>query len=53
MSLLTDIRDWLGGWPMEFVKDQEVVQFADKQGFALEKIVQIEGNTEFLFRRVH
>ena len=52
MSLFTDIRDWLGGWPMEFVKDQEVVHFAEKRGLALERIVQIEGNTEFLFRRV-
>ncbi len=51
MSLFTDIRDWLGGWPMQFVKDQDVVQFAEARGFSLEKIVQIEANTEFLFRR--
>ena len=51
MSLFTDIRDWLGGWPMQFVKDQEVVDFAMSKGFALEKIIQVEGNTEFLFRK--
>jgi 2-polyprenyl-6-hydroxyphenyl methylase/3-demethylubiquinone-9 3-methyltransferase len=51
MDYITDIRDWLGGWPMEFVKDDEVVAFANERGFDLEKIIQIEANTEFLFRR--
>lgn len=51
MNLFTDIRDWLGGWPMQFVKDQEVVRFAEARGFKLEKIVQVEANTEFLFKR--
>ncbi len=51
MSLFTDIRDWLGGWPMQFVKDQDVVRFAEARGLTLEKIDQTEGNTEFLFRR--
>lgn len=49
MSMMTDIRDWLGGWPMEFVGDQETVDFVEKMGFKLEKIVTGEANTEFLF----
>jgi 2-polyprenyl-6-hydroxyphenyl methylase/3-demethylubiquinone-9 3-methyltransferase len=25
MSFFTDVRDWLGGWPMQFVHDRDVV----------------------------
>ncbi len=49
MNFLTDIRDWLGGWPMEFVYDAEVVKFCKKIGFRLENIKTGEANTEFLF----
>lgn len=38
MSKLTDIRDWLGGWPMEFVRDEDAVTFVETLGFKLEKI---------------
>lgn len=53
MSILTDIRDWLGGWPMEFVHDREAIAFCERQGLRLEKIATGEANTEFLFRRPH
>jgi len=49
MSMLTDIRDWLGGWPMEFVYDAEAVRFCEALGFRLERIATGEANTEFLF----
>lgn len=52
MSYMTDIRDWLGGWPMEFVKDADAVQFCERLGLSLVKIKTGEANTEFLFRRV-
>jgi 2-polyprenyl-6-hydroxyphenyl methylase/3-demethylubiquinone-9 3-methyltransferase len=52
MDLMTDIRDWLGGWPMEFVHDAEAVKFCKGLGFKLEKIDTGKANTEFLFRRV-
>jgi glycosyltransferase involved in cell wall biosynthesis/SAM-dependent methyltransferase len=51
MNFMTDIRDWLGGWPMEFVYDDDVVKFCEGLDFQLEKIVTGEANTEFLFRR--
>jgi 2-polyprenyl-6-hydroxyphenyl methylase/3-demethylubiquinone-9 3-methyltransferase len=49
MSIFTDIRDWLGGWPMEFVYDADTVKFCERLGFRLEKIATGEANTEFLF----
>jgi hypothetical protein len=51
MNIFTDIRDWLGGWPMEFVYDKEATDFVEKLGFKLEKIATGEANTEFLFVR--
>ena len=51
MSLFVDIRDWLGGWPMEFTWDRDVIAFLEKRGFALTNIRAGEANTEFLFIR--
>jgi 2-polyprenyl-3-methyl-5-hydroxy-6-metoxy-1,4-benzoquinol methylase len=51
MNIFTDIRDWLGGWPMEFVYDKEAIDFVEKLGFRLDKIATGEANTEFLFLR--
>jgi 2-polyprenyl-6-hydroxyphenyl methylase/3-demethylubiquinone-9 3-methyltransferase len=49
MNILTDIRDWLGGWPMEFVYDADAVRYCEALGFRLERMVTGEANTEFLF----
>lgn len=49
MSLFTDIRDWLGGWPMQFVYDAEAVTFCEQLGFRKLKMITGEANTEFLF----
>lgn len=49
MDVFTDIRDWLGGWPMEFVRDADAISFCEKQGFKLKNIATGEANTEFLF----
>jgi 2-polyprenyl-6-hydroxyphenyl methylase/3-demethylubiquinone-9 3-methyltransferase len=52
MDMMTDIRDWLGGWPMEFCYDDDVRRFAEKElGMELVRIATGEANTEFLFRR--
>jgi len=52
MSYMTDVRDWLGGWPMEYADDQEVVDLLEqKHGFELAKISTGEACTEFLFRK--
>lgn len=51
MNIFTDIRDWLGGWPMEFVYDAEAIKFCENLGFELKKIKTGEACTEFLFVR--
>lgn len=52
MNYMTDVRDWLGGWPMEFCRDADVVRFVTADGgFKLEKMKTGEANTEFLFSR--
>lgn len=50
MNYITDIRDWLGGWPMEFCYDEDVISLMkDELNFKLVKIKTGEGNTKFLF----
>ncbi|MGH7090009.1 MAG: class I SAM-dependent methyltransferase [Stellaceae bacterium] len=52
MSYYTDVRDWVGGWPMEFSAIQEVKDFArDKLKLELVNIKTGEANTEYLFQR--
>jgi 2-polyprenyl-6-hydroxyphenyl methylase/3-demethylubiquinone-9 3-methyltransferase len=52
MELMTDVRDWLGGWPMEFVLDSDVVNFVEKLGFKITNIKKGEACTEFLFQNI-
>jgi 2-polyprenyl-6-hydroxyphenyl methylase/3-demethylubiquinone-9 3-methyltransferase len=49
MELITDVRDWLGGWPMEFVYDADVEKFMLDKGFSLLNIQKGEACTEFYF----
>jgi len=52
MHYWTDIRDWLGGWPMEFTHEKEVIAFCAKEcGMDCLEILTGEGCTEFVFRR--
>jgi len=52
MALYTDIVDWLGGWPMEFSKIEDVKQFCtEKLGLELVNIKTGQANTEYLFRK--
>lgn len=51
MDLFADIRDWLGGWPMEFAGDQETVDFLEPLGFRLTNASTGEACSEFLLKR--
>jgi 2-polyprenyl-6-hydroxyphenyl methylase/3-demethylubiquinone-9 3-methyltransferase len=52
MDLMTDIRDWLGGWPMEFAGDQETVDLLEGEcGFRLVNVSTGEACSEFLFEK--
>ena len=52
MAYLTDVRDWLGGYPFEHARIEEVLRFGrDRFGLALENIATGEANTEYLFRK--
>jgi hypothetical protein len=52
MSYWIDVRDWLGGYPMEFAGIAETKAFArDELGMELLNISAGEANTEYLFRR--
>ncbi len=54
MSYMTDVRDWLGGWPMEYADDQQVIAtMKAKHGFTLSNISTGEACTEFLFVRAN
>jgi 2-polyprenyl-6-hydroxyphenyl methylase/3-demethylubiquinone-9 3-methyltransferase len=49
MSFFADIRDWLGGWPMQFTRDADVIKFLEERGFVQKNIKTGEACTEFLF----
>ncbi len=51
MAFWTDIRDWLGGWPMEFAKRADVKAWAERRGLDVAKMKTGEANTEYLFKR--
>jgi 2-polyprenyl-6-hydroxyphenyl methylase/3-demethylubiquinone-9 3-methyltransferase len=52
MSFYTDVKDWLGGWPMEFSSIADVKKFADQDlNIDLRNIKAGEANTEYLFAR--
>lgn len=54
MSLWTDLRDWLGGWPFEVARPEEIEDFLTARGFApLDKVTVggRQGCNEFLLRR--
>lgn len=54
MNVMTDIRDWVGGWPMEFVKEDELAKFCTQElHLNLVRLLTGEGNTEFVFSKGH
>jgi hypothetical protein len=53
MEYWTDVRDWLGGWPMEFAGIRETITFCrDELQLELVNLRTGESNTEYLFRPV-
>ena len=52
MTYWTDVRDWLGGWPMDFASLAETRDFgAGELGLALVNLKTGEGCTEYVFAR--
>jgi 2-polyprenyl-6-hydroxyphenyl methylase/3-demethylubiquinone-9 3-methyltransferase len=54
MDFWYDVVDWLGGYPYEYAGPQEVVDFVQPLGFAVERIKRPRGWTgcnEFVFTR--
>jgi hypothetical protein len=51
MALYNDVRDWLGGWPMEFAKRNDVKQWTDKSNLKMLIMKTGEANTEYLFKK--
>jgi hypothetical protein len=54
MSAWYDVIDWVGGYPFEVAKPEEIFEFYRARGFQLEKIVTCGGSlgcNEFVFVR--
>lgn len=52
MAYFTDVRDWLGGWPMEFARVPEVEAFCrERAGLERINLSTGEANSEYLFRK--
>lgn len=54
MSPIHDWRDWLGGYPFEVARPEQVLDFCRARGFALERLKTCGGGlgcNEFVFRR--
>lgn len=52
MALYNDVKDWLGGWPMEFARRADVKKWAERNGLEMLKMKTGEANTEYLFRQL-
>lgn len=53
MTLYYDVVDWIGGWPFEVAKPEEIFRFVSERGFQLEDLVTCGGRhgcNEFVFR---
>lgn len=54
MDWHTDLVDWLGGYPYEFAKNEEIKTFVLKRGFRLVNSIDVKNGTgcnEFLFKK--
>jgi len=55
MSLYHDLIDWLGGYPFETAKPEEMFDFYHSRGFELKKLYTANGGiacNQFVFKRV-
>ena len=54
MSPWHDVVDWVGGWPFEVAKPEEIFDACRRHGFALERLTTCRGGlgcNEFVFRK--
>ena len=53
MHVVTDLLDWIGGYPYEYAKWKEVVEFFSERGFIASTVTPTEGigNHQFVFVR--
>ena len=54
MSIYYDLIDWLGGYPFETAKPEEIFEFYKKYNFQLEKLYTVGGRlgcNQFLFKK--
>lgn len=54
MSAWHDLRDWIGGYPFEVARPEEIFEFYKRRGFTLEKLRTAGGGlgcNQFVFRR--
>ena len=52
MAFWTDMKDWLGGYPMDFAGFKDTVSFCGRIGLDLVNCQAGEGNTEYLFAKL-
>lgn len=54
MSIFHDWFDWLGGYPYEVAKPEEIFEFYIRQGFSLQKLKTTNsiGNNEYVFKKI-
>jgi 2-polyprenyl-6-hydroxyphenyl methylase/3-demethylubiquinone-9 3-methyltransferase len=54
MSVYYDWIDWLGGYPFEVAKPEEIVEYFKKNGYILEKLKTNQGLgcNEFVFKKL-
>jgi 2-polyprenyl-6-hydroxyphenyl methylase/3-demethylubiquinone-9 3-methyltransferase len=49
-----DVVDWVGGWPFEVARPEEILDFGRSRGFSLERMTTCggrQGCNEFVLRR--
>jgi 2-polyprenyl-6-hydroxyphenyl methylase/3-demethylubiquinone-9 3-methyltransferase len=54
MSRWYDLVDWVGGWPFEVARPEEVIEFLQERGIRLQNLKTVGGKmgcSEFVFRR--
>ena len=54
MSRWHDIVDWVGGYPYEYAKPQEIIEFFERRGFVLDNLKRTNGIgcNEFVLRKL-
>ena len=54
MDRHSDVVDWVGGWPFETARPEDVFAFYHERGFGLEQLTTAggrQGCNQFVFRR--